>query len=103
MQTRSTALVEAIEKFQVASPEEQANGMQERLRERVYGVVDAGRALNWPPERVLIAVKELAARAGLHPSGRVASPVDTLLPSDELLAAIIRWTIEHYYERRDTA
>jgi hypothetical protein len=95
MKMRGPALVHALEKVQRA-PE---TVPKRELRDHVYAVVDAGRELHWPPERVIIAVKKCATDAGLRPSQQIMSDTGTLLPSDELLTDLIRWAIERYYKK----
>ena len=69
----------------------------DEIRAQVCAVVDDLRSLGWQPERVIIAMKELASDAGLRPSRRFMSVRQELERSDELLANIVRWTIERYY------
>ena len=67
------------------------------LRERVCAVVEDLRALEWPPERVIIAVKQVAEDAGLRSSRRVLMVSGSLTPNDEVVQNLVRWCIEHYY------
>jgi hypothetical protein len=67
------------------------------LREQVCAVVDDLKALGWPPERVLIGVKEIAADAGIRPSPMFSRASHPLANGDMVLARIIRWTIDRYY------
>lgn len=68
-----------------------------QLHAQVCGVVDDLRALGWPPERVIISVKELAAEAGLRPSTHLMTVNDSLDASDALLAKVVRWSIQRYF------
>ena len=68
------------------------------LRDEVCGVVDDLKALGWPPERAIIAMKEIAVDAGLVPSRGILVRDRDLDPRDALLAKVVRWTIECYYD-----
>jgi hypothetical protein len=68
------------------------------LRDEVCGVVDELKAAGWPPERAIIAMKEIAQEAGLTQSQRVLVRDHDLTPRDALLAKVVRWTIECYYD-----
>ena len=68
------------------------------LRDEVCAVTDDLKAAGWPPERSLIAIKEIAQEAGLRPSQSVLVRDRDLSPRDALLAKVIRWTIECYYD-----
>lgn len=68
------------------------------LRDAVCDVVDDLKALGWPPERTLIAIKEIAHEAGLTQSQGVLVRDRDLNPRDALLAKLIRWAIECYYD-----
>jgi hypothetical protein len=74
------------------------NPSDKSLRDEVCAVVDDLKAAGWPPERALIAVKEIANEAGLTQSRSVLMKDRALEPGDALLAKIVRWTIECYYE-----
>ena len=67
------------------------------LRRLLCAVVDDFKALEWPPEVVLINVKEIAARAGNHPSSHFSAVDRSFVNRDELLARMTRWTIERYF------
>ena len=71
---------------------------EKQLRDEVCAVVDDLKALGWPPERALIAIKEIANDAGLTQSHAVLMRGRALGPRDSLLAKIVRWTIECYYD-----
>lgn len=68
------------------------------LRDEVCALVDELKAAGWAPERAIIAMKEIAQEAGLTQSQGVLVRDRDLSPSDALLAAIVRWTIECYYD-----
>jgi hypothetical protein len=67
------------------------------LREHVCAVCDDLRSLGWPPERVIIGVKQLAREAGLRPSVDLLRVGGTLNTHDAVLSNIVRWCIERYY------
>jgi hypothetical protein len=68
-----------------------------KLRDEVCDVVDELKRLGWPPERAVIAIKEIAEEAGLTQSQRVLLKNRELDARDALVAKIVRWTIECYY------
>jgi len=68
------------------------------LRGKVCGLVDELKAAGWPPERAIIAVKEIAQEAGLTQSQGVLVRDRDLNPRDALLADVVRWAIECYYD-----
>ena len=51
-----------------------------------------------PIERIIIAVKRVAAGAGVRPSSDLPLPDAALDHNDRLLVDIVRWAVEHYYE-----
>lgn len=72
--------------------------MDKALHDQVCDVVDEVKALGWPPERAIIAIKEIAEEAGLTHSQRVLMKNHELDARDALIAKIMRWTIECYYD-----
>jgi hypothetical protein len=76
----------------------QHKATDKELRDQVCAVVDELKALGWPPERSIIAVKEIAHEAGLTQSQGVLVRDRDLTPRDALLAKVVRWTIECYYD-----
>jgi hypothetical protein len=73
-------------------------GRDKALQDEVCSVVDELKAAGWPPERAIIAMKEIAHEAGLTQSQRVLVRDLDLAPRDALLAKVVRWTIECYYD-----
>lgn len=69
------------------------------LHDEVCAVVDELKAAGWPPERVLVAVKQIADEAGLRPSAAVLSASRPLTDRDTKLVQIVQWCIERYYVR----
>jgi hypothetical protein len=67
------------------------------LREMVWQYVDDRKAAGWLPERVIVAVKQIAREAGLRPSVHVASPKAEISTTDELLVEMVGWVIHRYY------
>jgi hypothetical protein len=67
------------------------------LRAQVVAVVDEFRALDWPPERIVIAVKEIASDAGLRPSPNFPKGATSPTDQDDLLSRIVSWCITRYY------
>lgn len=59
--------------------------------------VDDLRLLGWPPERVLIAIKQIAEDAGLRPSRNVLLIAGESRPNDTALQLVVRCCIEQYY------
>ena len=71
---------------------------QRELQQQVRQVVDDLRQTGWPPERVIIGVKQIARDAGLAPSARFTRSSEPLTNGDALLAQIIRWAIDRYFD-----
>lgn len=72
--------------------------VEKELRDAVCDLVEEVKKLGWPPERAIIAIKEIAEEAGLTQSSRVLLKNRELDARDALLAKIVRWTIECYYD-----
>jgi len=69
------------------------------LRDEVCAVVDEMKAAGWPPERAIIATKQIATEAGLRESRAVLALSNKELDArDALMAKVVRWTIECYYD-----
>lgn len=83
----------------VASPSISVPSPTEKtLYDEVCAVVADLKAAGWPPERAIIAIKEIAQEAGLSASQGVLVRDRDLNPRDALLAKLVRWTIECYYD-----
>jgi hypothetical protein len=72
---------------------------REQLRQQVHAVVDDLKGVGWPPERVVISVKQIAADVGLCPSPHFSRASQALANSDALLADVVRWCIERYFQQ----
>ena len=70
-----------------------------KLHRLLCAVVDDLKALEWPPELVLISVKEVAAEAGYQASSHFSPADHSVADRDELLGRIRRWTIEQYFRK----
>jgi hypothetical protein len=70
------------------------------LRARVSRYVDETKRLGWTPQRVIVAVKQIAYDAGLSASPRVvgAPPAHAMTPTDRLLVDMVGWCIDRYYD-----
>jgi hypothetical protein len=71
----------------------------EQLRDQVFAVVDDLKRLEWPPERVIVAVKQIARDGGLTPSHQFIHVDASLSNGDAVLARVVRWAIDRYYYR----
>jgi hypothetical protein len=69
------------------------------LRGAVCTYVDELKALGWLPERVIVAVKQLAREAGLKSSAWKVLTSTPNTASDNLLVEVVGWCIERYYFR----
>jgi hypothetical protein len=70
---------------------------KDNLRTYVHAFVDISKEREWPVERTIVALKEIAAEAGLRSSTdilRVNAPLEL---RDALLLDIVRWCVERYY------
>jgi hypothetical protein len=69
------------------------------LRDEVCAIVDEMKAAGWPPERAIVAIKQIAAEAGLMESrSLLALSTKQLDARDALMVNVVRWTIECYYD-----
>lgn len=86
----------------LAVPSERPN--EAKIRDEVCAVVDEMKAAGWPPERAIIAIKQIAMEAGLNESRAVLALSNKELDArDALMAKVVRWTIECYYDVLQTA
>ena len=70
-----------------------------KLRDEIRAVVDEMKAAEWPRERTIFAVKQIASEAGLMESRSLLSLSTKQLDArDALMSNVIRWTIERYYD-----
>ena len=92
------ALRESLARASTALAASDFTVADEKLRDQVCDVVDEVKQLGWPPERAIIAIKEIAEEAGLTQSSRVLLKNHELDVHDALLARIVRWTIECYFD-----
>lgn len=67
------------------------------LNRLVADFVHERRALGWPPERVIVALKQVAQEAGLQSADRVSTLDAEITARDELLGEMVRWCIDAYY------
>jgi hypothetical protein len=72
-----------------------------RLRERVLAYVDATKRLGWPPERIIVEVKQIVADAGLGSSWRRTPTGRPLTGVDSLRVDMVNWCIHHFYASHD--
>jgi hypothetical protein len=70
----------------------------EEVRELVSQYVVALHNREWPPERAITAVKQVARDAGLRASASQALAESQWTDSDKLLAELVRWCIAQYYD-----
>src|SRR5689334_21166177 len=69
------------------------------LRDEVCGVVDDMKAAGWPPERAVVAIKQIATEARLMESRAILALSNKQLDArDTLMVKVVRWTIECYYD-----
>src|SRR5947209_1636143 len=67
------------------------------LRARVRAVVEDLKSVGWGPERVIVAVKQIAADAGLRPTRALLIVGAPLTESDAVVVSLVRWCVEAYY------
>jgi hypothetical protein len=72
---------------------------EKTMHDQVCEVVEELKAAGWPPERTIVAIKQIAAEAGLLESRSVLSlTVRELDARDALTVKLVRWCIECYYD-----
>jgi hypothetical protein len=82
---------------------DKAPASTETLHARLNEFVDAAKALGWPIERIIVAVKRLWVEAGVHASRHVVLTRSPLTETDRILMACVGWCIERYYADRGPA
>jgi hypothetical protein len=88
----------------VAAAQFPLSGAAEReIQKRVWDYADTLKEAGFPPERVIVAVKRVAGDAGVHPTSRVTAMPTELDGRDKLLADMVNWCIERYYDHSDAA
>ena len=75
--------------------------MLREVKRHVFAFVDERKVDGWSPERVIIAVKQIAREAGLKPSAFVAKADGKLTSRDDLLVEIVGWCIQRYFSTSD--
>jgi hypothetical protein len=78
-------------------PEKPSPEAKAALRQDVLEFVDMLKTKGVPVERVIIAIKQLAAEAGLRSSADVLRLSARLKVRDELLLDVVRWAVERFY------
>lgn len=68
------------------------------LRRCVYAVADDLKSAGWPPERAIVAVKQVAFDVGMSPTRGVLSSRAPLTEQDAAILDMVRWTIERYFD-----
>ena len=95
--SRVPALRESLSRALMRAPESRPD--DKALRDEICAVVDEMKAAGWPPERTIIAVKQIAADAGLMESRALLTLSNNQLDArDALMVKVVRWTIESYYD-----
>lgn len=79
-------------------PEHLDAAVRQELRTRVGAFVDQAHAAHWPPERVLVELKQLARAAGYD--SHSIQPDGDRQRRDEVMEDVVRWCIEYYYAPR---
>lgn len=69
------------------------------LKNAVSDYAAGQRARGWPPERVIVALKQIAREAGLAPTFYVTVEAH-MSPTDQLLIDMVGWCIEAYFGPR---
>lgn len=72
---------------------------RDALKESVCAFADDKRRLGWPPERVLVALKEHARAAGFRITPPSVPLIGQRTDMDMLLKDVVRWCIERYYSQ----
>ena len=67
------------------------------VRELVWAFVDEGKAAGWPPERIIVAIKQIAREAGLMPTALVIQRNVAPTLVDKFLVDMVGWCIHRYF------
>jgi len=70
---------------------------EREVQQLVWAFVDDRKAAGWPAERVVVAVKQIAREAGLHPTTLVIQREAKPTTLDEFLVDMVGWCIHRYY------
>jgi len=65
----------------------------------VWDFVDDRKAAGWPPERIILAIKQIAREAGLKTSTTVVKRDTTLTATDSFLVELVGWCIHRYFHQ----
>jgi hypothetical protein len=67
------------------------------VRELVWAFVDERKAAGWTPERVIIAVKQIARESGLRAPRMAVRRDGGLATTDDFLVEMVGWIIDRYF------
>jgi len=70
---------------------------EREIQHLVWKFVDDRKAAGWPPERVIIAIKQIARDAGLRPSTIIVKRDAKPTTVDEFLVDLVGWSIDRYF------
>jgi hypothetical protein len=70
---------------------------EREVQRLVWEYVDDRKAEGWLPERVIIAVKQIAREAGLKPSAMIVKRDAKLTTEDDFLVDMVGWCIDRYF------
>lgn len=82
------AAIRAAREARAATPE---------LRDAVCDHVQELKHRGYPPERVLIAVKDLLAEAGVRKTGPLADRGSPTLGPTDIVERVVGWCIDEYF------
>ena len=102
-QRRAAALAKSLTARVAAVDFPLSDSVEREIQRRVWAYADSLKALGLPPERVVVAVKRVASIGGVNPTSRVTSMPADLDGRDKLLADMVNWCIERYYDHREAA
>ena len=91
------ALRESLSAVAASRPAKVDKARLRAIHERVCPVVDDLKAAGWPPERIIVALKQIADDVGLNTSRRLLVASTPLQEHDAVVVGIVRWCIERYY------
>jgi len=70
---------------------------EREVQSLVWNFVDDRKAAGWTPERVIVAVKQIAREAGLKPTPMVIKRDAKLATTDDFLVEMVGWCIDRYF------
>jgi hypothetical protein len=97
MTPAATALRHALHQLAIERWTQLDECQRDTLQRLVCETVDECKANSWPPEKVVIRLRQIAHDAGFRPALEVMGVPSTIFAREHLLTEIVRWSMDHYF------